>query len=281
MPSWADVFHEIDEVVNPLNAVRKKYLSLMYEYTHRNVISYYSAFLQKSGHSKASIDDNDKNAFMQAVYGLDKSRGLDLILHTPGGNLAATESIVDYLKSVFGLDMRVIVPQIAMSAGTMIALSAKEIIMGKQSNLGPIDPQFGGMSCAGVVEEFKKACDDVGQNPNLAKIWGLIIGKYHPTFLGDCRNAIKWAEKIVTTWLKENMFKDDVDKCTKVEKIVSFLSSHSETFSHQKHIHMNELQSLCLKITPLEGLMLCTMASRNLLLLFVKLSVYGSFVSCS
>ena len=168
--------------------------------------------------------------------------------------MAATESIVDYLKSVFGLDMRVIVPQIAMSAGTMIALSAKEIIMGKQSNLGPIDPQFGGMSCAGVVEEFKKACDDVGQNPNLAKIWGLIIGKYHPTFLGDCRNAIKWAEKIVTTWLKENMFKDDVDKCTKVEKIVSFLSSHSETFSHQKHIHMNELQSLGLKITPLEGL---------------------------
>ena len=110
------------------------------------------------------------------------------------------------------------------------------------------------MSCAGVVEEFKKACYDVNQNPNLARVWGLIIGKYHPTFLGDCKNAINWSEKMVTTWLKENMFKDDVDKCTKVEKIVSFLSSHSETFSHQKHIHMDELQGLGLKVTSLEGL---------------------------
>ena len=134
MPSWADVFQEIGGVVNPLNAVRKKYLDLMCEYTQRNVITYYSAFLQKTEHSKTSIDDNDKIAFMQAVYGLDKTKGLDLVLHTPGGNLAATESIVVYLKSIFGEDIRAIVPQIAMSAGTMIALSTKEIIMGKQSD---------------------------------------------------------------------------------------------------------------------------------------------------
>ena len=59
---------------------------------------------------------------------------------------------------------------------------------------------------------------------------------------------------MVTTWLKENIFKDDADKCTKVEKIVSFLSSYSKTFSHQKHIHMDELQGLGLKVTSFEGL---------------------------
>ena len=42
---------------------------------------------------------------MQAVYGLDKSKGLDIILHTPGGNTAATESIVTYLRSLFGNDI--------------------------------------------------------------------------------------------------------------------------------------------------------------------------------
>ncbi len=63
-----------------------------------------------------------------------------MILHTPGGDIAATESIVDYLYCMFDKDIRVIVPQISMSAGTMIALASKEIVMGKHSNLGPIDP---------------------------------------------------------------------------------------------------------------------------------------------
>ena len=133
----------------------------MNKYTGRNIIAYYSAFLQKSGIQQTAIDDGDKNAFMQAIYGLDRSKGLDLILHTPGGNLAATESIVEYLKKMFDNNIRAFIPQIAMSAGTMIALSAKEIIMGKQSNLGPIDPQFGGMSCAGIIEEFETACKEV------------------------------------------------------------------------------------------------------------------------
>ncbi len=50
---------------------------------------------------------------MNALYGLDKSKGLDLILHTPGGDFAATQSIVGYLYSFFSGDVRVIVPHTA------------------------------------------------------------------------------------------------------------------------------------------------------------------------
>ena len=77
-----------------------------------------------------------------------------------------------------------------MSAGTMIALSCKEIVMGKQSNIGPIDPQFGGMSCAGVIEEFDNALNSIKANPASVPLWQVIISKYHPTFLGDCQKAI-------------------------------------------------------------------------------------------
>lgn len=156
MPSWEDLAYEIQCTPSAISTVRGKYLNIMREYTGRNVIAYYSAFLQKKGTLKTGIDDADKNAFMQAVYGLKKDEGLDLILHTPGGNLAATESIVEYLKKMFNNDIRAFIPQIAMSAGTMMALAAKEIIMGKQSNLGPIDPQFNGLSCAGIIEEFER-----------------------------------------------------------------------------------------------------------------------------
>ena len=160
MPSWGTVLDNLKNTPNPMDAMRRKYLGTMHKYTGRNIIAYYSAFVQKPRIDGTGIDDNDKNAFMQAVCGLDRSKGLDLILHTPGGQIAAAESLVSYLKALFGKDIRVFVPQIAMSAGTMIALSSKEIIMGKQSNLGPIDPQFGGMSCAGIIEEFNEACSD-------------------------------------------------------------------------------------------------------------------------
>lgn len=254
MPSWGDVLSALRAVPNPMDAMRREYLHTMHEYTGRNIIAYYSAFIQKPGLDGTGIDDNDKNAFMQSVCGLDRSKGLDLILHTPGGQIAAAESLVCYLKALFGTDIRVFVPQIAMSAGTMIALSSKEIIMGKQSNLGPIDPHFGGMSCAGIIEEFQEASKDVLDKPEMARVWGPIISKYHPTFIGDCKKAITWADTIVKQWLVENMFSEDADAEEKASKIVNKLSSHNATYSHSRHIHIEELTSLGVKVIPLEGL---------------------------
>lgn len=68
---------------------------------------------------------------MNAIQGMDYGLGLDIILQTPGWSVTATESIVTYLKKIFNNDIRVIVPHLAMSAGTMIACTSKEIVMGK------------------------------------------------------------------------------------------------------------------------------------------------------
>lgn len=254
MPSWGAVLDNLNSIPNPLDSMRKKYLDIMHQYTGRNIIAYYSGFVQKPGLDGSGIDDNDKNAFMQAVCGLDRSKGLDLILHTPGGQIAAAESLVSYLKALFGKDIRTFVPQIAMSAGTMIALSTKQIVMGKQSNLGPIDPQFGGMSCAGIIEEFNEAADAVSKNPKMAAVWGPIISKYHPTFIGDCKKAIDWSDFIVKQWLTENMFCQQKKKEEKAKKVVETLSSHNATYSHSRHIHAEELQKLGVKVVALEGL---------------------------
>lgn len=252
MPTWEEVSNEIRALGNPLDSVRRKYLKLMSEYTGRNTIAYYSGFLQKP-QGNTTINDSDKMAFMGVVHGLDRKKGLDLILHTPGGNIAATESLVDYLKSLFGNDIRAFIPQIAMSAGTMIALSCKEIIMGKESNIGPIDPQVNGISCAGVVEEFRHAKEDIKKDPSSALLWQTIISKYHPTFLGDCQQAIIWSKDMVTKWLKSNMFSSE-DENEKVKKIVDYLSSHKATFNHAKHISFNEAKDLGIRVLPLEGL---------------------------
>lgn len=186
---------------------------------------------------------------MLAINKLDRSKGLDLILHTPGGDLAATESLVDYLYSMFGKDIRVIVPQISMSAGTMIAFAAKEIIMGKHSNLGPIDPQMGGLACQGVLNEFEQAKEDIRQNPHAAALWQVIISKYHPTFLGSCKQAIEWSEKMVSEWLAYNMCNGDENK---VKKIIETFASHTIQKTHARHISKRECQEVGLSIVDLE-----------------------------
>jgi ClpP class serine protease len=167
MPNWRHVLGEIQKESSDINdaaddKIRKKYLMELHGHVGRNVICYYSGFLSKpSAIQGMEINDDDKNGFMLCIHGLDRSKGLDLFLHTPGGNGAATESLVDYLKQMFGNDIRAFVPQIAMSAGTIIACACKEIFMGKHSNLGPIDPQINGLPAAAVIAEIKTAYDEI------------------------------------------------------------------------------------------------------------------------
>lgn len=222
-----------------------KYLCRIRKLTGRNVIAYYSGWL-KNNVSEASIVETDKNAFMNAVYELNKPEGLDLILHTPGGDIAATESIVSYLKSIFGNNIRAIVPQISMSAGTMIAMSCKEIIMGRQSSLGPIDPQINGVACQMVIDEFYRAVKEVGHNPSSLGLWQAIISHYAPTYLTVCEDAIKWSEELAQKWLV------DVNQNIDMAKVRNVFINHEHSYSHSRHISKEDCRDAGLNIKDLE-----------------------------
>ena len=237
---------------SPLDTVRSKYIKEMSQMTGRNVIAYYSGFVQNSSRL-CTMSDDDKNGFMTAVHGLDATKGLDLILHTPGGDIAALESIGYYLRAKFGNDIRAFVPMISMSAGTMLACCAKEIIMGKQSNIGPFDPQIGGVPAHGVIEEAQKAMQDIIKNPATAAYWQFTLSKLNPTFIGECEKAIQWATTIVSEWLITGMFDGDPDAQQKAEAICSSLNNHSSTFAHARHIHSDKASQIGLKIIPMEA----------------------------
>lgn len=229
-------------------------MAALSELTGRNVIAYYSGWLQRPPNIQGvTIGDDDKNALMAVVHGLDRTKGLDLILHTPGGDIAATESIVDYLRSMFGTDIRAIIPQIAMSAGTMISCACQSIVMGKQSNIGPIDPQYGGVPAHAVVQEFAQAVAEVQQNPASLPLWQVIIGKYHPTFLGECQKSMIWSQEIVAKWLATGMLQGEADCEAKAARIVAQLSDHQETRTHSRHIHVDDAIAMGLKVERLES----------------------------
>ena len=162
MPNWNKILTEVEasNQVNALDRMRKEYFEIIHRETGRNVISYYSGWLkQPTVHTM--IDELDKNAFMSITHSLDKGMGLDIIIHTPGGDLAVMENLINYLHKIFNGDIRVIIPQIAMSAGTMIALFSKAILMGEQSCLGPVDPQYNGVACQAIIDEFEKAKEEI------------------------------------------------------------------------------------------------------------------------
>lgn len=258
MPTWNDILKEIGAQPNAFDHIRRRYIAELSKKTGRNVIVYYSGWLQKGNLAqhgfRFDIVDSDKMGFMSTINGLDKSRGLDLVLHTPGGSIGATESIVHYLKSIFGNNIRAIVPQIAMSAGTMIACSCKEIVMGKHSNLGPIDPQINGLPTHGIIEEFKRAKTEISSDPRAIPIWQTILSRYSPTLIGECEKAIKWSESMVSDWLKTNMFENDPKKEEIVKSVTKELGSHALTLSHDRHIPIDILKDkVGLKIIPLES----------------------------
>lgn len=258
MPSWDKVQGEIKKAGSVHDVIRRQHLRGLSDLTGRNVIVYYSGwmekeFLIKQGLTGHEVNDSDKNGFMSTIHELDRSKGLDLLLHTPGGDVAATESLVDYLRAMFGKDIRAIVPQIALSAGTMIALACKEVLMGKHSSLGPIDPQFGGLPAHGVIEEFNTAKREIAADPNTMAVWQPIIAKYPPAFVGECAKAIIWANDMVRGWITSGMYAGDSDAAPAADRILNELSDHALTLSHARHISMQKAKELGIKVVELEG----------------------------
>ncbi len=190
---------------------------------------------------------------MATIHELDRTKGLDLILHTPGGDAAATESLVDYLRAMFGQNIRAIVPQIAMSAGSMVACACSEIKMGNHSSLGPIDPQMGGVAAHGIIEEFEPARRDIQANPANIPLWQPIIAKYQPTLIGECYKAIAWSEEMVKQWLTTGMFAKHADREDKADAVVRELGDHALTKSHARHISLERAARAGLTIVPLEA----------------------------
>jgi len=88
------------------------------------------------------IDIEDSEHLLRAIRMTPKEMPIDLVLHTPGGLVLASEQIACALKRRQG-KVTVFVPHYAMSGGTLVALAADEIVMDPDAVLGPVDPQLG------------------------------------------------------------------------------------------------------------------------------------------
>lgn len=262
MPSWNELLKELDS--KSQNSRQAWFESKFTDYINqisklcndRTVIVYSSAFLQKSQTFSTLISKEDINGFMSIIRGLDCSKGLTLILHTPGGLPTAAESIVKYLREKFHY-VEVIVCTYAMSAGTMIALGADQIIMGKHSFLGPIDPQFvlsenRQISAHSIVSQFETAKKDFEKNPNNMQIWIPILSSLGLGLLEEAKKSLDYSKKMVQGWLIEYMLKDE----EKAQKVADFFIDVKKHLNHGRPIGFtqinNELKKYNFKVRALE-----------------------------
>ncbi len=263
MPIWSEILQELGDVPQgqspDFDKVRRRYLHDLSQHTKRNVILYASGWLQKDSAPDVliSINDEDMQAFMEVCYKLEGEK-LDLIIHSPGGSPEATEAIVSYLRSRFS-DIRVVVPQLAMSAATMIACAADQIVLGKHSSLGPIDPQiliptsFGlrAVPAQAILDQFDRAQRECA-DPAMLSAWLPMLSQYGPDLLVQCESALAMSKKLVTTWLQSYMFKNESDRLQKANIISGWLASHGNFKSHARHLHRTEVEKYGLVIEKLE-----------------------------
>ena len=105
-------------------------------HTRRRLICYVSG-------RDCMIDESDTMPFVDLLHNVPPGEDVDLLLHTAGGNIDAAEKLIRMVRSkVDSAALRIIVPDFAKSAGTLMVLGADSVVMSDMSELGPIDPQM-------------------------------------------------------------------------------------------------------------------------------------------
>jgi hypothetical protein len=188
--------------------------------TKNRLITYMCRF----GHARASMDSSDIPSFADILNSVSGADQINLVLHSPGGDPTVIEKMVDMCRSHLSGDhrrFRVIVPNIAKSAATVLALGADEILMGYCSELGPIDPQVQ-IAVSGVIQWISALAFVESRDKLMTEITAA-TKKKQPTagllqqlaglnipFTEEMENWIGFAKKTAATLLDKYMLRSKV-----------------------------------------------------------------------
>ncbi|MEC4815227.1 MAG: hypothetical protein SAK29_18405 [Scytonema sp. PMC 1069.18] len=189
------------------------------------------------------ITIEDSEQILRAIRLTPPDVPIDLILHTPGGLVLATEQIARALIR-HPSKVTVFVPHYAMSGGTMLALASDEIVMDANAVLGPVDPQLGNYPAASILKVVEQK--PIGEIDDQTLIMADLS-----------RKAIQQVQRFVRTLLKDATPKQKV-KPENIEGIIDALTTGRVT--HDYPITAEEATEMGLPVTvglphPIYGLM--------------------------
>lgn len=195
------------------------------------------------------IANDALDLFIRHLDPLNHCQRVSLYLYTQGGDVLTAWSLVNLICQYCN-ELEVIVPSCAHSAGTLICLGARTIVMTKQATLGPIDPSVTTPLCPaipgappnaraavsveainGYIELAKEI--GIGTSDYLTTILSTLTSQVHPLVLGQVFRTRSQIRMLGRRLLSGHMSEDH-----KIEKILSFLCS--ESGSHDYTIYRRE-----------------------------------------
>lgn len=219
--------------------------------TKRRLITYVAGV-------EAAIDRDDTLGFADLLHNVPAGQPLDLLLHTPGGDIDAAEKLVYMMRKRTGsAELRIIVPDFAKSAGTLIVLGADAIVMSDTSELGPIDPQIvrsdvNGNRIAHSIFNYLHAHDalreELARSPDSIAA-RMLFGKLDPETVKLFESVRDRARSCAESFLKKWMFNKTAGNWS---KIVSELLDVKRWQSHGQMISSDDAHDLGLTVEPLE-----------------------------
>lgn len=193
------------------------------------------------GGPNTAISAADVPPFMDLIDDVEPGSDIDLMLQTLGGDIDQAERIVLLCRKRVGKKgtFRVVIPDSAKSAGTLIALASDKIVMGEPSELGPIDPQVYITTMNGenlnrpahsFLDGLQSIADEVKENDGqLSPAYFPLLDKYDPALIDFCNKAIARSKKFATDFLSKYMLKGDPAKAA---EIAEQLNSAEAYLSH-------------------------------------------------
>jgi len=221
-------------------------------------------YVGNTANHESAVSSADIVPLGDALAPIGKADNLDLFIHTFGGSGEVAEKIVEMCRSHCAGEFRVIVPNMAKSAGTLIALGADKIVMGHCSELGPIDPQIrivvGNAPQFVSAWTFIRARDALVERVNQATAKKENAAAYlqqlaaiDPVFVTHCEQLMTFAKQLGSKWIAGRLkSKGCVAKQAgrQAAKVINFLSNVEEHITHGRLISPAELKRNC--APPLE-----------------------------
>lgn len=223
-PSQTPLYHALEQQ----RYTRQDLLRQIEERTGRRLICYVAGPM-------TSISSQDIPPFVDLLHDVEQGSDLDLLLNTPGGDVDQAERIVLICRKRVGKGaFRVVIPNSAKSAGTLIAIAADEIVMGEPSELGPIDPQVTITTQRGEpmdrpAQSFLDGLEEIvdkGREEELSAAYFPLLDKLDPALIDFCRKALLRSEQFAQRFLSEHMLKDDPEKAKEVARELNSVAKH-------------------------------------------------------
>lgn len=250
---------------NDLEQELLKLISQYNKYRETFLVVYAAAIAKPIPAISLNMDD------YYVIYDLlrnPKSKTLDFYLETPGGSGEAAEEIVRFTRSKFD-SVNFLVSGEAKSAGTIMVLSADDILMTESGSLGPIDAQVrigrSTVSAYDYMDWIGKRRKDAIRKNKLNPFDATMIAQISPGELNGVNNALNFAEDLVVEWLTKYKFKNwnqtevrkiAVTKAMKekrAKEIVKDLIDHNKWRSHGRSLKIEDLEEIKLKITKVDS----------------------------